>query len=188
MKSMYRDLVVMFAVAGLGLAMASTGALAATAKKPAASAPAASAAPKSIGTFSSWTAWTATDSTGLICYVSAEPTSSLPKGANRDPIHFLVVDRKGLGTRNEVQTLMGYPIKKSSKPTASVDGRTYPMIPDGSGAWLASAADEPGFVAAMKAGRSLVVKATSTRGTDTTDTYSLSGVTAALDAANKACF
>jgi invasion protein IalB len=183
MKSIYRDLVVMFAVAGFGLAMASTGALAAPAKNPA-----ASAAPKSIGTFTAWTAWTATDSTGLICYVSAEPTSSLPKGANRDPIHFLVVDRKGLGTRNEVQTLMGYPIKKGSKPTAAIDGRTYPMIPDGSGAWLASAADEPGFVAAMKAGRSLVVKATSTRGTDTTDTYSLSGVTAALDAANKACF
>jgi hypothetical protein len=183
MKSMYRDLVVMFAVAGFGLAMASTVALAAPAKKPA-----ASSAPKSIGTFTAWTAWTATDSTGLICYVSAEPTSSLPKGANRDPIHFLVVDRKGLGTRNEVQTLMGYPIKKDSKPTASVDGRTYPMIPDGSGAWLASAADEPGFVAAMKAGRTLVVKATSTRGTDTTDTYSLSGVTAALEAADKACF
>jgi invasion protein IalB len=183
MKSMYRDLVVMFAVAGFGLAMASTVALAAPAKKPA-----ASAAPKSIGTFTAWTAWTATDSTGLICYVSAEPTSSLPKGANRDPIHFLVVDRKGLGTRNEVQTLMGYPIKQGSKPTAAIDGRAYPMIPDGSGAWLASAADEPGFVAAMKAGRSLVVKATSTRGTDTTDTYSLSGVTAALDAANKACF
>ena len=62
------------------------------------------------------------------------------------------------------------------------------MIPDGSGAWLASAADEPGFVAAMKAGKSLVVKGTSTRGTETTDTYSLAGATAALDAANKACF
>ena len=128
------------------------------------------------------------DSTGLICYVSSEPNSSLPKGVNRDPIHFLVVDRKGLGTRNEVQTLIGYTIKKGSKPSASVDGKTYPMIPDGSGAWLASAADEPGFVAAMKAGKSLVVTGTSTRGTETTDTYSLAGATAALDAANKACF
>jgi hypothetical protein len=199
MKSMYRDLVAVFAVTGLGLALAATGAYAATAKKPAASKPAAAApaastaaapagAPVSIGTFNAWTAWTAKDSTGLICYVSSEPNSSLPKGVNRDPIHFLVVDRKGLGTRNEVQTLIGYTIKKGSKPSASVDGKTYPMIPDGSGAWLASAADEPGFVAAMKAGKWLVVKGTSTRGTETTDTYSLAGATAALDAANKACF
>jgi hypothetical protein len=180
-------------VAGLGVALAATGASAATARKPATSKPAATAsapsgAPTSVGTFNSWTAWTARDSTGLICYVSSEPSGSLPKGVNRDPIHFLVVDRKGLGTRNEVQTLIGYPIRKGSKPSASIDGKTYPMIPDGSGAWLASAADEPGFVAAMKNGRSLVVKGTSERGTDTTDTYSLSGATAALEAANKACF
>jgi hypothetical protein len=197
MKSMFRDLVAVFAVAGLGVALAATGAEAATAKKPAASnagaaasanAAAPSGAPSNIGTFNAWTAWTAKDSTGLICYVSSEPTSSLPKGVNRDPVHFLVVDRKGLGTRNEVQTLIGYPIRKGSKPSAAIDGKSYPMIPDGSGAWLASAADEPGFVAAMKAGRSLVVKGTSERGTDTTDTYSLAGATAALDAANKACF
>ncbi len=40
----------------------------------------------------------------------------------------------------------------------------------------------------MKAGSNLVVKASSSRGTDTTDTYSLSGFTAAYNAISKACY
>lgn len=183
MKSMPRGLLAALIAGGLALSALSSAVAATT--KPAA-AP-ASTAPTSIGTFKDWTAWTGTDSTGLICYISAEPASSKPDGVNRDPVHFLIVHRKGLGTRNEVQTLIGYPLKKDSKPSAAIDGKTYAMIGDGAGAWLASAGDETGFVAALKAGSSLVVKGTSTRGTETTDTYSLSGVTAAMGAIDKAC-
>jgi hypothetical protein len=39
----------------------------------------------------------------------------------------------------------------------------------------------------MKAGSTAIVKATSTRGTDTTDTYSLSGITAALNKMTETC-
>ena len=49
-----------------------------------------------------------------------------------------------------------------------------------------SAADRA-IVAAMKAGRQMIVRGTSTRGTLTTDTYSLSGFSAALAAIDKAC-
>jgi len=192
MKSMQRGLV--SAVVAGGLLCGASGAEAATkpapAAKPAAAAPAASAAPMaptSIGNFKAWTAWTGKDANGLTCYISAEPTSSAPTGLNRDPVHFLVVDRKGLGTKNEVQTLIGYTFKKDSKPAATIDSKTYPMIADGGGAWLAAAADEPGFVAALKKGNKLTVKGTSTRGTETTDTYTLSGVTAAIAAIEKAC-
>lgn len=188
MKSMHRELVSAIVVGGL--ALGGSAAVAAPVKKPASKPAAASPAsltPTSIGNFSSWTAWSGKDSSGLICYVSAEPSSSKPDGLKRDPVHFLVVDRKGLGTKNEVQTLIGYDFRKDSKPSSAIDGKTYPMIADGSGAWLASAGDEAGFVAAMKRGKSLVVKGTSQRGTSTTDTYSLSGISAALAAVEKAC-
>jgi hypothetical protein len=149
---------------------------------------AAAAEPTSLGRFEQWDAWQGTDANGMICYISSAPSDSLPKNVNRDPIHFLVIHRKGLGTRNEVQTLIGYPFNTSNpKASAAVDGKTYPMVTEGGAAWLASAADESGFVAAMKAGAKLVVKGTSQRGTDTTDTYSLAGVTAAMAAIDKAC-
>jgi hypothetical protein len=143
---------------------------------------------KSLGTFKAWTAWQGTDANGMICYISAQPSASEPKGANRDPIHFLVIHRKGLGTKNEVQTLIGYPYNaQSPNASAAIDGKTYPMVTEGSAAWLASAGDESGFVGAMKAGSNLVVKGTSQRGTNTSDTYSLSGATAAMAAIDKAC-
>ena len=140
-----------------------------------------------LGTFNSWTAWRGTDQSGMICYISAQPTKSEPANVNRDPIHFLIIHRKGLGTKNEVQTLIGYPFKPQADASAAIDGKSYPLITEGAAAWLASAGDESTFVTALKAGSNLVVKGTSQRGTNTSDTYSLSGVTAAMGEIDKAC-
>lgn len=141
----------------------------------------------SLGTFKLWTAWKSTDANGTICYISSQPQDSQPTNVNRDPIHFLIIHRKGLNTRNEVQTLVGYPLKTSSTPSVNVDGKSYAMVIEGSAAWLASAGDEVSFVDGMKRGSEMVVKGTSQRGTNTTDTYSLSGVTAAMGEIDKAC-
>lgn len=142
---------------------------------------------ESLGSFKFWTAWKSTDANGVICYVSSQPQDAQPTNVNRDPIHFLVIHRKGLGTKNEVQTLVGYPLKNGSTPSVNVDGKSYSMIVEGSAAWLASTGDEVAFVDSMKRGSEMVVKGTSQRGTNTTDTYSLSGVTAAMGEATKAC-
>lgn len=147
---------------------------------------------KQLGTYKSWTAWSGQDANGLMCYISAVPDSWAPqsvggKPVNRDPIHFLVINRIGLGTKNEVQTLVGYPFGDKANVSATIDGKTYPMVTEGEAAWLAVEADEAGFVAALKAGTTLVVKGVSLRGNVMTDTYSLAGVTAALTEIDKAC-
>jgi hypothetical protein len=143
---------------------------------------------QNLGTFKNWTAWKGTDANGEMCYISAAPKSTAPDGVKRSPIHFLVIHRKGLGTKNEVQTLIGYPFNSSSSnASASIDGKNYPMVTEGEAAWLASTGDEPVFVEALKAGTTLVVKGTSQRGTNTTDTYDLGGVTAAMAEIDKAC-
>jgi hypothetical protein len=141
-----------------------------------------------LATFKSWTAWKGSDATGDVCYISSQPEKSEPGNVNRSPIHFLIIHRKGMGTKNEVQTLIGYPFNSTnSNASASIDGKSFPMVTDGEGAWLADTSGEAGFVAAMKAGSNLVVKGTSQRGTNTTDTYSLAGVTAAMQEIDKAC-
>lgn len=183
------------------------------------------AAPTNLGTFKTWTAWQGQDDYGKICFVSAAPDSSTPtqvngKPINRDPPHFLIIHRDKApainadGTaakdksgnpifkkvRNEVQTLMGYPLQPTTDTfthTAAIDGKAYPMksipddpstpIKDNEAAWLASMDDEAGFVAALKKGTKLVVTGTSIKGTKTTDTYSLAGITQAMAAIDKAC-
>ena len=141
-----------------------------------------------LATFKTWTAWKGTDATGPVCYISSQPQGSEPANVKRSPIHFLIIHRKGMGTKNEVQTLIGYPFNTtSSGASATIDGKTFPMVTDGEGAWLADTSGEAAFVEAMKAGSTLTVKGTSQRGTNTTDTYSLGGVTAAMQEIDKAC-
>ena len=148
---------------------------------------------KQLGTFKAWTAWTGSDANGAMCYISASPDDWSPKEVNgspvrRSPIHFLVINRKGLGTKNEVQTQVGYPFHPTNATvTATVDGKTFPMVTEGEAAWLAVEADEPTFVEALKAGTKLTVNGTSQKGNKMVDSYSLSGVTAALGEINKAC-
>jgi hypothetical protein len=103
--------------------------------------------------------------------------------------------------RNEVQTVVGYPLRPTSDSffhSATVDGKRYSMrsMADEAGtneneseaAWIASTEDEPGLVEALKKGSKLVVTGTSNRsGIELSDTYSLSGFTAAMSAIDKAC-
>lgn len=155
-------------------------------------APVAAQEIKQLGTFKAWTAWKGADENGAICFISAAPESSEPKEVggkpiNRDPPVFLIVHRKGLGIRNEAQTKIGYPFSKEVRPVALVDGKEFTMLSEDSAAWLADSAAEGSFVESLKAGTKLVVKGTSLRGTQTTDTYSLAGFTAAMTAIDKAC-
>ena len=156
-------------------------------------APAFSQEIKQLGTFKAWTAWSGTDANGAMCYISAQPDDWTPKEVGgspvrRSPIHFLIINRKGLGTKNEVQTQVGYPFHPTSaNVTATIDGKTFPMVTEGEAAWLAVEADEATFVEALKAGTKLTVNGTSQKGNKMSDSYSLSGVTAALGEISKAC-
>jgi hypothetical protein len=145
-------------------------------------------APRLLSTHNKWTAWSMTEGGALSCYISSVPDRSEPAGVNRSPISFIVIHRKSANTRNEVQSMMGYPLNSSDpKASATIDGKTYPMVAEGEGTWLASTADEAAFVEGMKKGTQLMVRGTSQRGTNTVDTYSLSGVTAAMAAIDGAC-
>ncbi len=54
-------------------------------------------------------------------------------------------------------------------------------------AWVEDAAVERRVVDAMKGGAQIVVTGVSQRGTTTKDTYSLGGISAALDKVHEAC-
>ena len=68
-------------------------------------------------------------------------------------------------------------LKEGAKVVVDVDGKKYSMFSKADSAWMENAAEEPQLVAALRAGRSMTVSATSRRGTNTSYTYSLSGVT-----------
>ena len=117
----------------------------------------------------------------------ATPTSQRPNGVNRDPTYFMVTTRPGERVSNEVSVEIGYPFKTGSCATVNVDGQKFRLFTQGDGAWVDELSDEQQLVAAMRAGSKMSVHGLSKRGTHTTDTYSLKGVSAALRAAGNAC-
>lgn len=143
--------------------------------------------PELLGEFGDWAAYTYKAPDTRVCYVSSRPKTSEPKNVKRDPAFFLVSNMPGRKVKGEVSTIIGYPFKKESSAELVIDSTSFTLFTNADGAWADSPATEKQIVAAMKAGKTLKVKGTSWRGTQTEDTYSLSGISAALAAIDKAC-
>lgn len=151
----------------------------------------ADAAPTSIGTFNAWSAYVSNGADGKTCFAASQPQNSKYSRpvSSRGDTFFMITTIPSKNIKNEASTIIGFPFKAGSDVTADVDGTKYKMFfNDAKGETAWSVPDtEPALVEAMKKGTKLSVVSTSSRGTDVTDSYSLSGVTAALDAVAKEC-
>ena len=145
---------------------------------------AAAQSPTRIKQFDAWGAYSYNSGNSKVCYVLSVPTAKNPANVNHGDIFFLVSQRPGQNISYEPQAMMGYPLKEASKVEVDVDGRKFSLFTRGNSAWVENAAEEPQLVAAMRAGSAMTVKAVSRRGTETSYSYSLKGVTAALNQIN----
>ncbi len=127
------------------------------------------------------------------CWIVSQPTTSTatrggkPVDVRRGDIFLMVAIRPGARVKNEVSLIAGYPFKPGSSVDAEVGNSKFELFTDGEGAWTDSATKDDEFVAAMKRGTTAVLKGQSSRGTVTTDSFSLLGFTAALDEARSLC-
>ncbi len=156
--------------------------------KPAAAA-AGSAEPTLIGQFGTWGAYTATPSGKKVCFALAKPSSSKtnPPNRPRDPAYAFVSTRPAEKVINEVSVMIGYTLKPGSESTLEVGGASYAMYTQGDGLWIKNAAEEERMVDAMRKAADVTVKGVSAKGTETTDTFSLKGLSQALDRLAQDC-
>ncbi len=136
-----------------------------------------------IGVYGDWRAY----SEGATCYMGAEPRKAEGKYKLRDQPYALVSHRAGGKSLGVIEIGAGYTYKKGSEADVTIGDKSFRLFTDGGGAWARDARTDRALVAAMKGGKSMVVKGTSSRGTLTTDTYSLTGFTVAYAAIGKAC-
>ena len=143
--------------------------------------------PVLLGEFNNWAAYTYKAPDTKVCYISSRPKASEPKTAKRDPAFFLVTHMPGRKVRGEIMTIIGYAFKKDSTVELKVDDAVFELFSNADGAWADTTAAEKKIVDAMRNGKALLLKGTSWRGTETLDTYSLEGVSAALAKIDEAC-
>jgi Invasion associated locus B (IalB) protein len=157
--------------------------------KAAATAAAGGVEPTLIGQFGTWGAYTATPNGKRVCFALAKPTSSKtnPPNRPRDPAYAFVSTRPAEKVINEVSVMIGYALKPGSESTLEVGGASFAMYTQGDGLWIKNAAEEEQMVQAMRRSPDAVIKGVSAKGTETMDTFSLKGLSQALDKIAQDC-
>lgn len=127
------------------------------------------------------------------CWGVSKPKESVntrdgkPASVRRGDILLFVTFRPGAGAKGEISFTGGYPFAKGSTVKINIDGTTYDLFTDGEWAWPGSADADAALLTAMKRGTNATLTAQSGRGTQTQDTFSLRGFTAAMEEAEARC-
>jgi hypothetical protein len=185
--------VLMCGAASLAQAQSASPKAAKSAAKPDAAKPPAAmtggAEPTLIGQFGTWGAYSATPNGKKVCFALAKPSSSKtnPPNRPRDPAYAFVSTRPAEKVANEVSVMIGYTLKPGSESSFEVGGASYSMYTQGDGLWIKNAAEEERMVEAMRKSADATVKGVSAKGTETTDTFSLKGLSQALDKIAQDC-
>lgn len=140
-----------------------------------------------IGRRGAWIIHQTPDASTKICFAATPPVAKEPAGANRSKLLLYVSAWPKEGVKAEVSVKLGYPIKTGSDVTVTVGSDAFTLFPKDDRAYVSDATEELKLIEAMKKGSKLVVQATSERGTATTDTYSLAGLSQALQAIAASC-
>lgn len=143
---------------------------------------------KILGTFGDWTAYSFQDGTQKVCYMSAQPKKSVGKYKKRGDIFLMVTHRPQNKTYDVVSFVAGYTYKKNAPISLQVDkNAAISLTAHEDTAWAKTDKLDKKIVAQLKSGSLLTIRGTSSRGTKTTDTFSLTGTTKAYDKIKKAC-
>lgn len=137
--------------------------------------------------FKDWSAYAATG-TPKVCFAVAKPKDSNPKkGIKRDPVFFYISRWPADNVVNEVSVKMGYPFGSGAKATVTVGTAKFDLFTKDEGAFVEKPEMETKLVEAMKGASAMKIEGKSSRGTPTSDIYSLEGLSDALDRAAKEC-
>jgi hypothetical protein len=161
------------------------------AAKPArtASVPAEDTQPTLLGQYADWGAYAASPGGKKLCFALGKPKTSQtnPAGRKRDPAYVFISTRPTENVKNEISVVIGYPFKPNADASAEIGTAKFAMYTQNDGAWIKNVAEETRMVDAMRKGGDLTVKGVSGHGTQSTDLYSLKGLSQALDRADQEC-
>jgi hypothetical protein len=141
--------------------------------------PANAQAVKLIGEFRDWTAYSATESTGPVCFALSKPTEVTPSPDDFTEAWLYLTNRPNESVRNELNLVAGFTFAPDTPATATVSGQSFELFTDKDAAWLLDPSQNDNLAGALRAGSTVVIEGTSDKGIRITETFSLSGATAA---------
>lgn len=142
-------------------------------------APALAQSVQALGDFRDWSAYSASDGTGRVCFALSKPTSVEPAVDGYSQAYLYLTNRPGEGVANEINLVAGFPFAPDQPATLTIGSSTFELFTQKDAAWLLDASQADNLAGAMRAGSTLSIEGTSEKGILVTETFSLSGATAA---------
>ncbi|MBN9348430.1 MAG: hypothetical protein J0I48_19880 [Devosia sp.] len=141
--------------------------------------PAAAQSVQALGEFRDWAAYSAADGTGQVCFALSKPTDVSPAVDGYTQAYLYLTNRPAEGVSNEVNLVAGFIFAPDQPATLTVSGKSFDLFTQRDAAWLLDATQNDDLAGALRAGSTVTVEGTSEKGILVTETFSLSGATAA---------
>ena len=140
-----------------------------------------------LGQFGDWEAFTEREGKNLLCYMASIAKKARGNYKRRGTTYVMVTHRPSERSTNVLSVEAGYTYKKDSEVELVIGKKTTKLFTSGTTAFAYDSKTDNALVKAMIRGAGMTIKGTSSKGTLTTDTYSLKGFTAAYKAISGAC-
>jgi hypothetical protein len=140
-----------------------------------------------LGEHRAWSSYAASDASGAVCFAMAKPENVAPTPDGYTQAYLYIANRPGENISNEFNLVAGFSFQPDSTATVTVDGRSFNLFTQNDAAWLDDAGQSEALASAIRAGSNLSVEGTTAGGIKVTQTYSLSGATAAQQSIDAEC-
>ena len=142
---------------------------------------------KELAKFKDWSAFAEGEGKNLACMAVSKPKKSEGDYSKRGDVFAIITHLPGQKKWNEFSVVAGYNYKTNSNPEILIDQKKFQLFTSGSRAWSFSPSDDEKIINFLKKSMKMKVVGTSSRGTITTDSFSLLGFSKAYKKINEAC-
>lgn len=133
-----------------------------------------------IGEYRDWTAYSAAGGgTATICFALSQPTDVSPVPDGYTGGYLYLTHRPAENVSNELNFVAGYSFAPDQAATLMVGGQSYDLFTQRDAAWLLDPTQNDNLAGSLRAGSSVTIEATTDKGILVSETFSLSGATAA---------
>lgn len=147
----------------------------------------ASAAPRFLGKFGNWRAYSNNNEHGLFCYAASQPSSMAASAVKRGRAYFMISDQPVRNVVEEPMIMSGYAAHDGNALTVSVGSQTFDFFMQGGDGWIARLSENGKLMQALRSNSMAVISGTGPGGMVMRDTYGLAGLTQAMAKARTAC-
>jgi hypothetical protein len=144
-----------------------------------AASPAHAQAVQQIGIYKDWAAYSASEGAGAVCFAMSKPTSVDPQPDGYTQGYLYLTHRVAEKVTNELNFVAGFDLAPDQPATLTVGGKSFELFTQKDAGWLLDATQNDNLASALRAGSAVVVEGVTATGVVVTETFSLSGATAA---------